>query len=177
MWVASTCLFAFAIVNNIIDGKQKEAAIVLVITLLSIAFFFFYRHTSRILKEYSVEQAESFTFLKYVNPVAPIIYITTILLAIAIILNIVMGVFFVIGLLLYVLGIIVTIGLVLLKDSYKLETFVSIPKKFFKAEDYLFNNIVGPEYIIAYLVLVYFVVPIGSSVFIIINHYSKKEAK
>ncbi len=173
MWLFLAVSSAVSYISSIVNKEIRNEFIPILV--LGLVFFFFYRYTSKILKGYTAEKASSFTYLKYLNPIAPVLYTTTILLLVALVLNLVMGIFYALGVLFYIMGILVTIGLILFQDSYKLENFVKIPKKFFRAEDYFFDNVVGPQYIIAYLVLVYIVVPFGASILTVIKHRSGRK--
>lgn len=179
MWLVLGVGSCIALFNIIVEQKEIGNIISSLIgAAISVGFFFFYRHTSKILKTYSKEEASSFRYLRFINPVAPVIYVSTAFLLVIGMLNIVMAFLFLLGLLLYVLGIIVTLGLLLLDDSYKLSGFTSVPDDFFRAEKYFLNHIISPELLIIFLLFIYFIIPVGTSLFILIKHYSSaKELK
>ena len=138
-------------------------------------FFFFYRYTGKILKSYSQEQASRFSYLRYINPIAPVIYFTTAFLVALGILNMVMLVFLVVGTLFFLIGILITFGALMLDDNYKLDNFIGLPNAFFKAEEYFLEHIIGPEILITFLILLYFIIPVSASSMILWQHHTKKE--
>jgi hypothetical protein len=141
-----------------------------------LGFFFFYRYTSKILKSYSQEgDADRFLYLKFINPVAPIIYISTVLLIVFIIANMIMGVIYMVGSLLYILGIALSLGLVLLDNTYKHSDFVSGPEKFFDAENYFFEHYISIEFFFIFFILIYFVIPFGTCLLILFKHSEERE--
>jgi hypothetical protein len=138
-------------------------------------FFFFYRYISKILKSYSHEDdATRFHYLRFINPVAPAIYISTVLLIAFIIVNIIMAIIYFVGALFYLLGIVITFGLLLLDKDYKYNNFVSLPKAYFESQDYFFEHYISPEIFIIFFILIYFVIPFGTSLLILIKHSEKK---
>jgi hypothetical protein len=136
-----------------------------------IGFFFFYRHVSKILKSYSEEDAAKFRYLRFLNPVAPVIYFTTVFMVVIIILNMIMLLFWALGLMLFFIGIIVTFGMLLFDDSYRLKDFIGVPQAFFEAEDYFLRNYMSLEVIMVFLIIIYFVIPISTSGMILWQHY------
>ncbi len=138
-------------------------------------FFFLYRHTSKILKGYTEEEATQFAYLRYLNPVAPVIYFTTFFLVVLGVLNVLMLFLMIMGTLLFFLGILVTFGLLLMDKTYKLDNFISLPKAFFNAEEYFLEHIISPWVIILFLVLIYFVIPVGASSSILWQHSKRNK--
>src|SRR5690606_23246531 len=105
---------SLGLLNAITQEERNESvAIPIIMLVISLAFFFYYRHTSKILNSYSNEEADALRYLKFVTPVVPVIYFSTVLLIIVGAINLVMFVIFLIGVLIFVGGIIVTLGLVL----------------------------------------------------------------
>ncbi len=166
-------ILAVLLLINAFNGEIQSLAGVACCT----GFFFFYRYVSKILKTYTEEEAAKFGYLRYLNPVAPVIYITTLVLIFLLILNAIMLFFMIMGTLLFFLIILVTFGLVLLDKTFRLNNFISVPRDFFRAEDYFLHHIVGPEIIIGFLLLIYFLVPISASVMILLQHYSEVAKK
>lgn len=140
-----------------------------------IGFFFFYKHISKILKSYSEEDALKFRYLRYLNPVAPVIYFTTAFMVVIIILNFIMLILMAIGTLLFFIGILVTFGILLFDKDYELKDFIAFPKAFFEAEDYFLRHYMSPEAIIIFLIMIYFVIPISASMLILWQHYKIKK--
>jgi len=174
IFIAVVCLFG--LVNNFKENGLNGGVYFLgVWSCLSIALFFFYRRTASILRSYSEEEALGLGYLSFVTPIAPVLYLTTALIVIGILLNLLMFFFLAIAVLFYVTIIILTLGFILVKDDFRFEDFISIPKEFFSLERYFFENYINAIYLVAYLVGIYVVIPFGISLLIQINHYLKKK--
>ncbi len=141
-----------------------------------IGFFFFYRYISRILKSYSQEgDAARFSYLRFINPVAPAIYISTTLLIVFTIVNMIMALIYLVGALLFLLGVVISFGLFLLDKDYKYDNFVHVPKAYFETQNYFFDHYISVEFFIIFFILIYFVIPFGTCLLILIKHSGKRE--
>jgi hypothetical protein len=144
--------------------------------LASIAFFFLYRNTSKVLKSYGRENVFEFNYLKYINPVIPVIYVSTAGILCFIILNMIALSLLAGGFFLFVLGIIFSFGLALTSDNYTLHHFIGLPQSFFKLEGTIIKEYLNPIVLLIFFVLIYFVIPLSASLFIQVRHYGIKKA-
>jgi hypothetical protein len=174
MWLTLVAVIGIGLINTIINGGVGIFILQgLSSAALCFLFFFLYRYTSKIIKSYTEEEIANNSFLKFLNPLAPIIYTTTTLLIILTILNIIMLAFMIIGTLIFFIGIIITFGLLLLNDDYKMDNFISIPKTFFRTEEHFLDNVISLEVIFIFLIIIYFLIPVTTSLVIILKHRKK----
>lgn len=171
MWIMMLAAICLGLFNSLSSKTDPHWVPSLSFGVICLGFFLLYKHTSKILKSYTEEQVNSFGYLKYINPIAPVIYFTTTFLVFITILNMIMLFILILGSLLFVVLIICTLGLLLLSDNFKLDNFIFIPKQFFKTEEYFLENIVGPGAIIIFLFFIYFLIPFGTSLVVLIQHY------
>jgi hypothetical protein len=171
MWAIMLLMIFFGLFNALSKKTDPHWIPSLSFAVVCLGFFLLYKHTSKILKSYTEEQVNGFGYLKYINPVAPVIYFTTTFLIIITILNIIMLVVLILGSLLFVILVIVTLGLLLLSDNFKLDNFIYIPKKFFSIEEYFLENVASPAAIIIFLIFIYFLIPFFTSMIVLIQHY------
>ncbi len=177
MWLvllAAICLSLFNAVTHKTDPHWPSAISFIMVCL---GFFFLYKHTAKILKAYTEEEFNSFGYLRYINPVAPVIYFTTSFLIIITILNMIMLVILAVGTLIFFILILVTFGLLLMDDDFKLDNFIYLPRQFFRFEEYFLENIISPKAFIIFFIFIYFLIPFFTSALVLIQHYRKHTFK
>jgi hypothetical protein len=173
-------LFAIIIFNFLKTISEHEPGLNYVANifwlLASIVFFFLYRSTSRILKSYGSGSGLEFHYLKFINPVIPVIYFSTAGILCFIILNMLALTLLAGGFLFFVMGIIFSFGLVLKSDDYTLHHFIGLPQSFFKLEGTIMKEYLNPIVVLIFFLLIYFVIPLSVSLFVQFQHYRIKKA-
>jgi hypothetical protein len=177
MWFVIMAAFCVSLYNSIQQVPESSTYLYGGICIgICFGFFFFYRYISKILKGYSQEDdAARFGYLKFINPVAPAIYISTIALIAFLIVNMIMALVYVVGALLFLLGVVISLGIFLLDKDYKYDNFVHVPKAYFETQDYFFDHYISVEFFIIFFVLIYFVIPFVTCLLILVKHSGKRE--
>lgn len=174
MWLAIGILFSLNLIEKINHNESAASiggsAAAMGFPLL---FFFLYRYASRVLKQYDTLAAEKFQFLKYINPVAPMVYISTILIIVLIILNLIMLALFAAGFMIWLILVLITFGLITKSDSFSIDYFIGLPQAFFKLENSI-SHYISPTFLIIYLFLIYFIIPFSVTGIILWKHQTSK---
>ncbi len=173
LWLAWSALFILKAFTSD-DRPQEQWTLLLLAIFAGIAFFFFYRYTCKVLRNTKEEEIAEYRYLRYLNPVAPVVYFITVLLLVWVVINFIMLFLLAMGFVIFFLGILITFGLMLTDKTYKLDNFIAFPRAFFRAEEYFMTEVLNPQIIIAFLVLIYFVIPAGASFMILKQHFSRR---
>jgi hypothetical protein len=177
LWLVALALICLQVFRNLWAGDNTSNNGLFIIggILLCGLFFFLYRHTAGILRRYPAEEEAPFQYLRYINPIAPVIYFTTFFFVLLLFVNIFMVVLLVLGFIVYLLGILVTLGNILSYEGYEFKNFTAIPAAFFNAERYVLFDMASPYFFIGFLCIIYLIIPLGTSFMILAKHYKGKK--